>query len=254
VSSSARRSLVAGNWKLHNTVAESVALARAIGDHARIGPRTDVVVAPVFTALAAVGQALRGTRVALASQNVHWEDRGACTGEVSAPLLVDVGCAYVIVGHSERRQFFGETDTTVARKISALLRHALVPIVCVGETLAERDAGRTLDVVRTQLDAALDGLSQGAVGALVVAYELVWAIGTGRTAKAADAQQVHQQLRERVRERFGAAADALRILYGGSVKADNASELLAQPDIDGALVGGASLDAATFDTIIQAAG
>jgi triosephosphate isomerase len=254
MSAATRRVLIAGNWKMHNAVRESVALARAVADGARIGPRTDVAVAPVFTALAAVGEALRGTRVALCAQDVYWEPQGAFTGEISAPMLKDVGCTYGIVGHSERRQFFGETDASVAKKIHALLNSGITPIVCLGETLAERESGITYDVVRRQLEGMLVEETETVVAALVIAYEPVWAIGTGRTAKASDAQQVHAFLRDQLRHRFADAADAVRILYGGSVKPDNAAELLAQPDVDGALVGGASLDAAGFARIIQAAG
>lgn len=249
-----RRPLIAGNWKMHNLVGESVTLARAIADNARIGPRTDVVVAPAFTALLAVHEALRGSRIALAAQDVHWEPQGAYTGEVSAPMLRDVGCSYCIVGHSERRQYFGETDEIVHKKVRALLDHGITPIACLGETLSEREAGVTFDVVRRQLDGILGDLNGEAVRTLVLAYEPVWAIGTGKTAKAVDAQQVHAFLRDRLRHRYAEVADQVRILYGGSVKPDNAAELLAQPDIDGALVGGASLDADSFGRIIQAAG
>lgn len=249
-----RRPLIAGNWKMHNTVGESVTLARAIADGARIGPRTDVVVAPVFTALAAVSEALRGTRVAVSAQDVYWEDKGAFTGEIGAPMLKDVGCTYGIVGHSERRQFFGETDDTVANKVTALRKHGITPIACIGETLAERESGITYEVVRRQLEAILAVLDEQSAGEIVIAYEPVWAIGTGKTAKASDAQQVHAYCRDRIAHKFSGAAGSTRILYGGSVKPDNAAELLAQPDIDGALVGGASLDAAGFARIIQAAG
>ncbi|MBL8678295.1 MAG: triose-phosphate isomerase [Myxococcales bacterium] len=249
-----RRPLIAGNWKMHKTVSESVALARAIADTSRIGPRTDVVVAPVFTALSAVKTALEGTPVALSAQNLHWEAQGAFTGEVSAAMLVDVGCRYVIIGHSERRQYFGETDDGVAKKTRAARGAGLVPIVCVGETLSEREAGITFDVIGRQLDAMLAVLDESALATTVVAYEPVWAIGTGKTAKSSDAQLAHAFLRDRAKNKFGDAGDALRILYGGSVKADNAAELLAQPDIDGALVGGASLDAEGFGRIIRAAG
>jgi triosephosphate isomerase len=211
-----------------------------------------VVLAPVFTALSTVASALRGSAIGLAGQDLHWEDKGAFTGEVSGPLLRDVGCSHVIVGHSERRQLFGDTDAAVRRKVEAALRAGLVPIACVGETLAEREAGATLAVVRGQLDAILQGL----VGAerVVIAYEPVWAIGTGRVARAEDAQEVHRAIRVRAGELAGGGVSAaLRLLYGGSVKADNAAGLLAQPDIDGALVGGASLDAAQFLAIVRAA-
>ncbi len=253
-----RRPLIAGNWKMHRTVSESVALARAVADTRPVGPRTDIVVAPVFTALTAVAKALEGTRVGLAAQNVYFEDQGAFTGEISAPMLKDAGCAWSLVGHSERRQLFGETDGTVQKKLFALKKHGLAPIACVGETLAEREAGITYDVLRRQLDAMTAGLemeeSIALLTGLVIAYEPVWAIGTGRTAKSSDAQSAHAFLRDRVRDRFGEVADTMRILYGGSVKADNAAELLAQPDVDGVLVGGASLDPAGFARIIQAAG
>ena len=250
----ARKPLVAGNWKLHHGLRASEDLARAVAAGAGSDGAVEVVVAPVFTALHAVGAALAGTGVGLAAQDLHWDDQGAFTGEVSAPLLADVGCSHVIIGHSERRQLFGETDANVARKVGAALRHRLVPIVCVGETLEQREAGKTLSVVLGQLDAALAGLGADAVGGLVVAYEPVWAIGTGKVAKASDAQEVHAAIRARVSETIDAgAAAALRILYGGSVKADNAEELMGQPDIDGALVGGASLKAEQFLPIVRAA-
>lgn len=253
-----RNPFIAGNWKMHRTVSESVSLARAVADGSRIGPRTEVVVAPVATALAAVGKALEGARVGLSAQNVHWEDQGAFTGELSPGMLKDVGCAYCIVGHSERRQLFGETDANVHRKLLALRRHGLAPIACLGETLSERESGVTYDVLRRQLDGMLGALEREEATALltglIIAYEPVWAIGTGRTAKSTDAQSAHAYLRDRIRDRFGEVADTVRILYGGSVKADNAAELLAQPDVDGVLVGGASLDAAGFARIIQAAG
>jgi triosephosphate isomerase len=250
-----RTPLVAGNWKLHRTIAESVELARAVLHRLDRGTRTEVVIAPVFTALHAVHQALgEASRVGLAAQDVHWDDQGAYTGEVSAPLLKDAGCSHVIVGHSERRQLFGEQDDHVRRKVGALLSHGLVPIVCIGETLAQREAGETEAIVLGQLDAALDGLDADAVRRVVIAYEPVWAIGTGRTAKAADAQAVHAAIRARLAARFGASADRVRILYGGSVKPENAAELLGQPDIDGALVGGASLSADSFLAIVAAAG
>ena len=253
-----RKPLIAGNWKMHRTVSESVALARAGADTSRVGPRPEVVVAPGFTALQAVAQALVGTRVAVAGQNVHCEDQGAFTGEISAPMLKDVGCAWSLVGHSERRQLFGETDAAVQKKLFALRKHGLAPIACLGETLAEREGGVTYDVLRRQLDAMTASLDAQEATALltglVLAYEPVWAIGTGRTAKSSDAQSAHAFLRDRIRDRYGEVADTVRILYGGSVKPDNAAELLAQPDVDGVLVGGASLDAAGFARIIQAAG
>ncbi len=251
-----RRPLVAGNWKLHRTVSESVALARSVLYKLPREGRAEVMVAPVFTALHAVNESLgENTRIGLAAQTCYWEDEGAFTGEVSPALLKDVGCEAVIVGHSERRQLFGETDETVRRKVGACLSHRLTPIVCIGETLEQREALETERVVLGQLDAALEGLDAGSVRRLVIAYEPVWAIGTGRTAKPEDAQAVHAAIRARVADRVSPeVAGALRILYGGSVKASNAAELLAQPDIDGALVGGASLDAESFAAIVAAAG
>ncbi len=251
---SQRRPLIAGNWKMHKTIAESVALARAVIDGTRIGPRTDVVLAPVFTALAAVSKALDGSQIGLSAQDMYWEAQGAFTGEISASMLIDAGCQFVIIGHSERRQFFAETDATVAKKTKAALAAGLTAIVCVGETLSEREAGVTFDVIGRQLDAAMAVVEEAKLANFVIAYEPVWAIGTGKTAKSSDAQLAHAFLRDRVRNRIGDGADLVRILYGGSVKADNAAELLAQPDIDGALVGGASLDADAFGRIIRAAG
>lgn len=248
----ARRPLVAGNWKLNKNLAESSALARALGEQLT-APAAEVVVAPVFTALVTVRDAIAGSVLRLGAQDTYWEDHGAFTGEVSAALLADVGCSYVIVGHSERRQLFGEVDGDVNKKARAVLRHAMAPIVCVGETLAERDAGQAQAVVVRQVAAALADLSAVEFGRVVIAYEPVWAIGTGRNAEPSDAQEMHARIRAVARERFGAAAQALRVLYGGSVKADNAAALMAQPDVDGALVGGAALAAASFCAIVAAA-
>jgi triosephosphate isomerase len=249
-----RKQLIAGNWKLHNTIAESVALARAIREGAA-SARCDIAVAPVFTALSAVREALNGSNVALSAQDVHWEKKGAFTGEVSAPHLKDAGCAYGIIGHSERRQFFGETDETVRKKVRALLDAGLRPILCIGETLEQREQGATLGVSIGQTLAGIAGFSNEALAELVIAYEPVWAIGTGKTATPADAQAVHAGIRAALANDRGAAfAEKVRILYGGSMKADNAKELLAQPDIDGALVGGASLKADSFLAIVAAAG
>jgi triosephosphate isomerase len=254
VTSSVRKPLVVGNWKLHLAVRASEALARAIAEGVRGLSGVDVVVAPVFTSLAAVHRALQGSGVGLAAQDLHWEDAGAFTGEVSAPLLKDVGCTHVIVGHSERRQLFGETDDRVRRKIRAALTHGLIPIVCVGETLDERERGRTLDVVLGQVDAALEAFTGDMLRGTVIAYEPVWAIGTGKVAKAVDAQEVQAAIRARLAERIDSTAAAeVRILYGGSVKPDNAASLMAEPDIDGALVGGASLDAGQFLAIVGTA-
>jgi triosephosphate isomerase len=248
----ARRKFVCGNWKMHKTVKESLALVSEVRDGlGEAAGKVQVAVAPPFTALVAVAQSVRG-HVELAAQDVHWEKQGAFTGEVSAWMLADVACAHCIVGHSERRQLFGETDEGVRKKVGALLQAGIRPIVCVGETLAEREAGRTLAVVDRQVRAALDGLGSAAA-ALTIAYEPVWAIGTGRTATAAQAQEVHAAIRRILGEVAGPAADAVRIQYGGSVKPDNAAELMSQPDVDGALVGGASLKAGDFLAIVKGA-
>ncbi|MDH3728710.1 MAG: triose-phosphate isomerase [Myxococcales bacterium] len=250
---STRTPLIAGNWKLHNTVAESQALAGGIRERVGDGLLCEVVVAPVATSLVSVRETLAGSAVGLAAQNVHWEDSGAFTGELSPALLLDVGCTHCIIGHSERRQYFGETDAGVRKKASALLVHKIIPIMCVGESLEQREAGKTLDVVLGQVEAATEGLDAVALAPLVVAYEPIWAIGTGRTAKAGDAQQVHRAIRSCLGALKGESwADAVRILYGGSVKPSNADELLAEPDVDGALVGGASLSADNFIPIIDA--
>ena len=250
----ARKKFVCGNWKMHRTAAEARALVAELRGLAEgLAEKVDVAVAPPFTALAAAADALRGSHIALAAQDVHWEAQGAFTGEVSAPMLKEIGCAHVIVGHSERRQLFGETDEGVNRKAKAVLGAGLAPIVCVGETLAEREAGRTLEVVSRQVRGGLAGLPADQVGRLTVAYEPVWAIGTGKTATTAQAQEVHAAIRALLRELAGGAADQVRIQYGGSVKPDNAAELLAQPDVDGALVGGASLKAQEFAQIVKGA-
>jgi len=247
----ARTPLVCGNWKLHKTIAESVALANEVKN--AVGPVRDVevAIAPVFTALHAVGKKLEGSSVALSAQDCFWEDQGAYTGQVSAKLLKDVGCTYVIVGHSERRQLFGELDAAVKLKAHAILKHAMSPIVCVGETDKERDAGETFGRVGTQLDGGLDGISADDATRVVIAYEPVWAIGTGRTATPAQAEEVHAFIRARLFERWGDKAEQVRIQYGGSVKPDNAKLLLEQPNIDGALVGGASLKADDFLKIVK---
>ncbi len=247
-----RRPVVAGNWKMYKTTAEAVLLARALG--AAAGGAAQVLVAPPFTVLGAVAEALRGSQVALAAQNMHAENEGAFTGEVSPVMLRDVGCSHVILGHSERRQHFGETDEGVGRKALAACAHGLTPIVCVGETLGERESNRTTEVVERQLERALRGLSPEQAASALIAYEPVWAIGTGRNATPQQAQEVHAFVRRRVSASHGeAVASAVRILYGGSVKADNAALLMAEQDVDGALVGGASLVAESFLKIVEAA-
>ncbi len=254
MTSGARRPLVVGNWKLHNNLAASETLARAVMQSTEGVRGVDVAVAPVFVSLPTVAKVLSGSAVGLAAQDVHFEDKGAFTGEVSAPLLADVGCRYCIVGHSERRQYFGETDALVKKKVAALLRAGVTPIVCVGETLAQRDAGQALATVLGQLDAIFDQGDASTLARVVIAYEPVWAIGTGRVASPEDAQEVHAAIRGRCRERIDPdAAARLTLLCGGSVKPDNAGDLMAEGDIDGALVGGASLDAPGFAAIVRAA-
>ncbi len=249
-----RTPLIAGNWKLHNTIAESEALAGAIAGHVGDGLACDVVVGPVATSLAAVSKTLQGSAVGLAAQNTHWEDSGAFTGELSPTLLLDAGCGYCIIGHSERRQLFGETDAGVRKKVSALLVHKLVPILCVGESLEQREAGVTNDVVGTQLRAVIAAEGVAALASAVVAYEPVWAIGTGRTATPEQAQEVHAFIRGTIAKEDGTIADSIRILYGGSVKSSNARDLFSMPDVDGGLVGGAALDAEGFAEICRAGG
>lgn len=249
---SKRVPLLAGNWKMHCLRAEARALAEGIVQAVAGIDDREVLLGPPFTALATVAEAIRGSRVLLAGQNLHWEPKGAFTGEVSAAMLQDAGCTHAILGHSERRQFFGETDETVNRRIQAARSAGLVPIVCVGETLAQREAGQTLAVVGSQVEGALRGLDAAAIGALVIAYEPVWAIGTGKVATPEQAQEVHAMIRAKLAEvGDAAAAQACRILYGGSVKPDNVDILMAQADIDGALVGGASLDVASFVRIVK---
>jgi triosephosphate isomerase len=251
-----RRPIIAGNWKLHATLQEASALVRQLKGACEVeaGGGVDVVVCPPFTALATVAEALKGSRIGLGAQDLFWEPHGAFTGEVSAGLLADAGCRYVIIGHSERRTHFGETDETVRRKLAAALRQPLVPIACIGETLQQREANQTFAVLERQLAGALDGLSGGDAAKVVLAYEPVWAIGTGRNASPEQAQEAHAFIRQWLAKRWGAGvSESLRIQYGGSVTAANAAGLLQQPDVDGALVGGASLKAEAFTAIVKAA-
>lgn len=251
MSTKEKRPLFAGNWKLFGSLAESIALATEVQAGLAELSAADVVVAPSFTALATVAQKLAGGRIAVSGQDCTWEAKGAFTGEVSPQQLVDAGCRYVIVGHSERRQLFGETDSAVNRKTRAALAAGLVPIVCVGETLDERDGGKTLERVGTQLDAALVEIGDKDFARCVVAYEPVWAIGTGRTATPAQAEEVHAFIRKRLTGKFPALADGISVLYGGSVKPDNIRALMAEPNVDGALVGGASLSATSFISLVK---
>jgi triosephosphate isomerase len=248
-----RRPLIAANWKMHKTIAEAEAFARELLPLVA-GASAEVAVAPSFVALAALGRALAGSAVALAAQNVNPNEQGAFTGETSPGMLLDAGCRYGIVGHSERRSLYGETSAFVAAKAAALLAKRIRPIVCVGESLAEREAGRTLAVVGSQLRESVASVPRDRGPEIVIAYEPVWAIGTGRTATPEMAQQVHAAIRAELVSAFGPAGNEIRIQYGGSVKPENTAELMAQPDIDGALVGGASLDPKSFAAIVRAAG
>ncbi|HUJ59057.1 MAG TPA: triose-phosphate isomerase [Kofleriaceae bacterium] len=250
-----RTPFVVGNWKLNKTIGEALALVTELKNQLGTARGVAIGVAPVYTAIHAVAKRLEGSAIATCAQDCFWESGGAWTGEVSAALLADAGASWAIVGHSERRQHFGDTNEGVGKKARAVLAAGLGAIACVGELLAERDAGKTLEVVDAQLAGALAGID-GAVARdrLVIAYEPVWAIGTGRTATPAQAQEVHAHIRKRLTERFGGeVAAAIRIQYGGSVKPQNAEALMAEPDIDGALVGGASLEALDFVAIVKAA-
>lgn len=250
-----RRRIIAGNWKMHGTLREAAALTSDILEAA--GPVTDldVVLCPPFTTLSTVARLLQGHRLGLGAQDCYWERQGAFTGEVSPAMLKDLGATYCIVGHSERRARFGETNEGVARKTQALLAEGLTPIVCVGETLAERQAGNTLAVIEEQLRVGLEAIPADQGPRIVVAYEPVWAIGTGQNATPGQAQEVHTFIRQRLTRQWSpAAAHAVRIQYGGSVKPENSAALLAQPDVDGFLVGGASLQVTSFVAIIQGKG
>jgi triosephosphate isomerase len=247
-----RTPVVVGNWKMNLDRAQAVALARALREATR-DAACEVGVAPPFPYLAAVAEALRGSALFVAAQNLHVEPHGAFTGEVSGAMAKDVGCTHVIVGHSERRQLLGESSDLVGRKLKSALAQGLVPILCVGETGAQRQAGRSVAVVLEQLETAVDGLAEAQAAPLLIAYEPVWAIGTGLNATAEQASEMHRLLRDRLTTRFSPRfADAARILYGGSVKPENAGELLRGDHVDGALVGGASLGAASFTAIVRA--
>jgi triosephosphate isomerase len=247
----ARTPFIAGNWKLNLTIDEGVALVQGLAK--ALKPGVEVAVCPTALAVASVAAAAKGTGVGVGAQNAYWEEKGAFTGEISASLIKSTGARYVILGHSERRQYFGETDATVNKRLKAVLAQGLVPIVCVGETLAERQGGKLQEVLKTQVEGAIAGFTPTQLETLVVAYEPVWAIGTGVTATTAQAQEAHAFVRGLLRAKLGDLADRLRLQYGGSVKPDNAKELLSQPDIDGALVGGAALKLADFSAIIAAA-
>ena len=248
-----RQPFIAGNWKMFKTVHEAVVHVKELRPRVKGVEGVDIVVAPPATALHAAAEAARNSNVAVAGQHCHWEREGAFTGEVSAGMVREAGAEYVIVGHSERRTLFGDTDQTVNLRMRAALAAGLVPIVCVGESLGQREAGQTLEVVDQQLRRGLDGATADQVAVMVVAYEPVWAIGTGRNATPEQAGEVHAHIRLRLRSWFGAdAADACRVISGGSVKPANIAALLALPDVDGALVGGASLNVEDFGKIVEA--
>jgi triosephosphate isomerase len=247
-----RRPVIAGNWKMHKTIGEAVDFIKKFRTLAGNVDDCEVVIAPPFTALRAAADAAKGSFIGIAAQDVHWEREGAHTGDVSAPMLVDAGCSHVIIGHSERRQHHGETDEQVNRKLKAAIASDLIAVVCVGERLAEREAGNTQEILRRQFQGGLAGLTAQELSRMMIAYEPVWAIGTGRTATPEIAAESHRFLRELVRNPFGESeASQLRILYGGSVKPDNIAGLMAQEEIDGALVGGASLDVESFLAIVN---
>jgi triosephosphate isomerase len=249
--SSHRTPLIAGNWKMHKTGTLAVAAAGQLKDLVAGASGVEVMIAPTFTALYQVARVLKGSNIALGAQNLHWESQGAFTGEISAEMLMDAGCSQVIIGHSERRQFFGETDGTVNRKIQAAAAASLLPVFCIGETEAQRESGETFSVLDKQVQHGLKDFVFNGPASLVVAYEPVWAIGTGKTATREQAQEAHAYIRSLLKTLFGeTASESVRILYGGSVKPDNVKALMAMPDVDGALVGGASLDPETFSKLV----
>jgi triosephosphate isomerase len=247
-----RTPLIAGNWKMYKTVAETVKYVKELRVLVKDIDGVEVVLAPPFTALHPAAEAARNSNLGVAAQDLYWEREGAFTGEISAAMIREAGAEYAIVGHSERRTLFGETDASVNRKIAAAFAAGLTPIACIGETLDQRERSETFEVLDRQVKQGLDALSADQIGQLVIAYEPVWAIGTGRTATAAQAGEAHAHIRTRLRQWFGPdAAELCHVLYGGSVKPENISDLMAQPDVDGALVGGASLDVRSFVAIVN---
>ena len=247
-----RTPFIAGNWKMFKTVAETVNYIKQFRGLVKNAAGVDVVVAPPFTALHAAAEAARNSNVAIAAQDLYWEREGAFTGEISPTMIAEAGAQYVIIGHSERRTLFGETDASVNRKIGAAFAAGLTPIVCIGETLDQRERGETFNVLDRQIRDGLDGITAERLVELIVAYEPVWAIGTGRNATPAQAQEAHAHIRKRLQGWFGAdAAERVRLIYGGSVKPENIADLVSQADVDGALVGGASLDVKAFADIVS---
>ena len=248
----ARKALIAANWKMYKTPVEAQNFVKTFLPLVANHDRDEIVLAPSFPSLSVVIAAVTGSNVSVAAQNVHFAEEGAYTGETSAAMLTAIGATHVLIGHSERRQYFNETDETVNLKLKTALKHSLVPIVCIGEVLAEREGGKTVEVLQRQVSKGLAGLSPEEAAPIVIAYEPVWAIGTGKTATPEMAAEAHLVIRSEVARALGReVADAMRILYGGSVKPDNASSLLNQPEIDGALVGGASLDPQSFAKIVK---
>jgi len=246
-----RKPLMAGNWKMNKTIGEAASMLKALKPVVADVKDVEILVCPPFTALCASNNEIKGSNIKLGAQNLFWEPKGAFTGEISPAMVKDEGCSYVIIGHSERRQYFGETDETVNKKTQAAFAAGLIPIVCVGETLAERESNVTFKVIEKQVRDGLKGLSADQASTLVIAYEPVWAIGTGKTATPEQAQEVHAFIRKIYSEIYKDAAQKVRILYGGSVNPKNVSELMKQPDIDGGLVGGASLEADSFAQLVK---
>lgn len=247
-----RRPIIAGNWKMNKTVPEAEKLAESLKNELKSVGDVDIVLCPPFTSISRVSSVIQGSNIVLGAQDVYWQDSGAFTGEVSCPMLEDLGCLYVIIGHSERRIYFGETNESVNKKVKAALAHNLTPIVCVGERLEQREAGKTFEVIKDHLENGLKGVSLEEVKRIVIAYEPVWAIGTGKTATPEQAQEAHSFIRNLLKELYsGEAANLVRIQYGGSVKPDNIADLMAKGDVDGALVGGASLKLDYFVKIVK---
>jgi len=247
-----RKPILAGNWKMYKTATETSAFFQIFRPLVAATQHCEIVICPTFPNLAAAVFAVQGTTIGIGAQNLYWKKEGAFTGEVSGPMIKAIGCSHVIVGHSERRQYFGETDETVLMRTQAALEAGLTPIACVGETLEQREAGQTAAVLKRQFTQGIAGLDADSLARIVIAYEPVWAIGTGRTATPEIAADAHRVLRDEIRSHYGMEAGAaMRILYGGSVKPDNVKGLMAQPDIDGALVGGASLDPVSFSSIVD---
>ena len=248
-----RKTIIAGNWKMNKTLREGQELAIALRRELYQIEDVDIVVCPPYTLLAYLADALETSNILIGAQDVYWQDEGAFTGEVSPVMLKDIGCKFVIIGHSERRAYFGETNESVNNKIKATLRHNLTPIVCVGETLSERESGQTFKVLDDHIENGLKGITDTDILKIVIAYEPVWAIGTGKTATSQQAQEAQKYIRDLLRKMYNNIADTVRIQYGGSVKPENITELMSQPDVDGALVGGASLKVETFVEIVKKA-